>query len=72
MSHAHDHGNSQDVTIPSGPGKPPLHFSDAEWQSFRQSDMGAAKAVVVLMGSIFGTGLVLYSIVAYVVWFKVM
>jgi hypothetical protein len=72
MSETHGHGHSQDVTIPSGPGKPPLHFSDTEWQSFRQSDMGAAKSVVLLMGSIFTVGLVLYSIVAYVVWFKVM
>jgi hypothetical protein len=80
MSEAHEHGitppgghgHGEDITIPSGPGKPPLHFSEAEWTSFRQSDKGGAKSVVLLMGSIFATGLILYSAVAYVVWFKVM
>lgn len=66
------HGASQDVTIPGGPGKPPLHFTPEEWDQFRKSDMGAAKSVVLLMGSIFCVGLVLYSVVAYVCWYKVM
>jgi hypothetical protein len=65
------HGHGQDITIPSGPGKPPLHFSETEWSSFRQSDQGAGRSVVLLMGGIFSTGLVLYAIVAYFVWFKV-
>jgi len=66
------HGHGENVTIPGGPGKSPLHFTTTEWDSFRQSDMGAGKAVVLLMGSIFCTGLVLYTIVAYIVWHKVM
>jgi hypothetical protein len=39
-------------------------FSDAEWQSLQAADVAAARAVVVLMVSIFLTGVVLYSIVA--------
>jgi hypothetical protein len=73
MNESHPHGTaSQDVTIPGGPGKAPLHFTPVEWEEFRKSDMGGAKAVVLLMGSIFTTGLILYSVVAYVCWYKVM
>lgn len=81
MNEAHEHGitppgghgsPSHDITISGGPGKPPLHFTPEEWQQFRKSDMGAAKSVVVLMGSIFSIGLALYSIVAYVCWYRVM
>ncbi|HTU17461.1 MAG TPA: hypothetical protein VMG10_05305 [Gemmataceae bacterium] len=81
MSESHEHGitppsenggASQDISIPGGPGKPPLHFAPEEWEQFRKSDMGAAKAVVLLMGSIFTVGLLLYSTVAYICWFKVM
>ena len=80
MSESHEHGitadghngASQDITIPGGPGKPPLHFTPEEWQQFRGSDMGAAKSVVLLMGGIFTIGLLLYSAVAYICWFKVM
>jgi hypothetical protein len=70
MHEAHEHGSP--VTIPGGPGQAPLQFTPEEWEQFRNSDKGAAKSVVVLMGSIFSIGLVLYSIVAYVCWFKVM
>jgi hypothetical protein len=67
------HGNpSQDITIPGGPGKPPLHFTPTEWEQFRKSDLGAARSVVLLMGGIFTVGLLLYSTVAYVCWFKAM
>ena len=73
MNSPHEHGSpSQDVTIPSGPGQPPLHFTPQEWEEYRRSDKAAARAVVLLMGGIFTIGLTLYSIVAYVCWFKVM
>jgi len=73
MNEAHEYGHSsQDVSIPGGPGKPPLHFTPEEWEQYRKSDKGAARAVVLLMGSIFTIGLILYSAVAYVCWFKVM
>lgn len=80
MNEAHDHGitsshgqgTSNDVTIPGGPGKPPLHFSPEEWLQFRKSDAGAGKSVVMLMGGIFSIGLALYSLVAYVCWFRLM
>ncbi len=39
------------------------HFSDAEWQSFRQSDMAAGRNIVILMAGIFSIGVVLYAIV---------
>jgi hypothetical protein len=73
MNESHEHDNpSHDVSIPGGPGKPPLHFTPEEWQGFRNSDKGAGRSVVLLMGGIFCVGLVLYSVVAYVCWFKVM
>jgi hypothetical protein len=61
-----------DITIPGGQDKPALHFSTEEWDQYRKSDMGAARAVVLLMGGIFTIGLALYSTVAYICWFKVM
>lgn len=81
MNESHEHGItpasgnagvSQDITIPGGPGKQPLHFRPDEWEQFRMSDKGAGKSVVLLMGSIFTVGLLLYSIVAYICWYKVM
>ncbi|HEY7422816.1 MAG TPA: hypothetical protein VH682_01020 [Gemmataceae bacterium] len=68
MNESHEHN----ITIPGGPGQPALHFTPEEWQQFRSSDHGAGKSVVLLMGGIFSIGLALYSIVAYVCWFKVM
>jgi hypothetical protein len=56
-----------DVAIPAGPGTT-LHFSEAEWQQFRTSDMAAGRAVVVLMASIFIIGLLLYSTIDYLIW----
>jgi hypothetical protein len=73
MNQSHEHNNpSQDVCIPGGPGKPPLHFTREEWEQYRQSDKAAARSVVLLMGGIFTIGLALYSTVAYICWFKVM
>jgi hypothetical protein len=46
---------------------PALPFTEADWQEFHQSDKGAGGAIVVLMGSIFSIGLVLYTIIAIVV-----
>ncbi len=40
-------------------------FSDSEWQSLRTEDLSAARAVVILMLSIFLIGVVLYTIVAW-------
>ena len=42
-------------------------FSQAEWQEFHKSDVGAGGAVIVLMAAIFSIGLVLYGIIAFVV-----
>ena len=39
-------------------------FSAEEWQAFRQADVQAARAIVVLMLGIFCIGIVLYTIVA--------
>ena len=38
-------------------------FSASEWQAFTESDVQAAKAIVVLMTGIFLVGIVLYTIV---------
>jgi hypothetical protein len=43
-------------------------FPPEEWQQFRNSDVGACKAVVLLMGSIFTIGLILYSTIDYLIW----
>jgi hypothetical protein len=53
VQHGHGHG-------------PALHlpFTDAEWHEFRESDKRAGGAIVVLMTSIFTTGLLLYTVVA--------
>jgi hypothetical protein len=40
------------------------YFSDAEWNLLRESDVSAARAIVILMQGIFVIGLVLYLIVA--------
>jgi hypothetical protein len=42
-------------------------FSDQEWAQLRAEDYAAAAAIVILMVSIFSVGVVLYSIVAWVV-----
>jgi hypothetical protein len=42
-------------------------FSDEEWARLRAEDYAGATAIVVLMVSIFCVGVVLYSIVAWVV-----
>ncbi len=60
------------ITIPGGPGGAPLQFSEAEWQQFRRSDLAGCKSVVLLMGSIFTIGLLLYSTVACIVWYQLM
>lgn len=39
-------------------------FTDQQWQEFRNEDLKAGSAVVMLMLAIFGIGVVLYSIVA--------
>ena len=48
-------------------GTAALPFSPEEWHEFHESDKGAGGAIIVLMGSIFTIGLVLYSIIAFVV-----
>lgn len=73
MSESHAHGDhSHDITLPAGPGKPPLHFTPEEWDQYRVRDQAAARSVVLLMGGIFTIGLLLYSTVAYVCWYNVM
>jgi hypothetical protein len=53
---SHDvHGSSADLENA---------FTDAQWQGFRAEDLRAGSAVVMLMLSIFGVGVILYSIVA--------
>lgn len=42
-------------------------FSQAEIDTLQAEDYAAGKAVVLLMLGIFGTGVLLYSIVAYAV-----
>jgi hypothetical protein len=61
-------GHSHDITIPGGPSGTPLHFTDEQWQQFRSSDLAAARAVVLLMGSIFTIGLILYSTIDWLIW----
>jgi hypothetical protein len=65
MSHTHpEHG----ITPSVGHGTAaPLHFSEAEWQQYRDSDRAACKAVVLLMTAIFTIGLVLYATIDFLI-----
>jgi hypothetical protein len=40
------------------------YFPPSQWEQFRKEDITAGGAIVVLMGSIFTVGLILYFIVA--------
>ncbi len=65
MNESHpEHG----ITIPAGTDGATLHFSEAEWQQFRDSDLAACRAVVLLMASIFIVGLLLYSTIDFLIW----
>ncbi len=46
----------------------PLPFSDADIAGFRQEDVHAGKAVVLLMTGIFSLGVFLYILVALSTW----
>ena len=46
---------------PEQHGDSVLHFTPAEWEQFRSSDLAACKAVVLLMTGIFTIGLILYA-----------
>ena len=60
-----------DPAVPShaahDPHKAVAEFTPEEWAEFHKSDIGAGGAVVVLMGAIFSIGLVLYTVIAFVV-----
>jgi hypothetical protein len=45
-------------------------FPAAEWQQFQTDDRKAGTILILLMGGIFTTGLILYSIVLLLVWSK--
>lgn len=55
MSDSHGHGAVENP------------FTPAQWDQLRAADVSAARAVVYLMVGIFSMGVVLYSIVAWVV-----
>lgn len=56
--HAHgDHGH----------GHAASPFTQAELDELQKSDIGAGAAVIVLMSAIFGIGLVLYTVIAFIV-----
>jgi hypothetical protein len=44
---------------------PAIHYTDKDLAQFHADDFAAGRAVVVLMLSIFSTGVLIYSIVAY-------
>jgi hypothetical protein len=46
-------------SLPATAGGQP-YFSAAEWENFRANDRQAGGTVAVLMGAIFGIGLLLY------------
>jgi hypothetical protein len=60
MSETHTHEPGADVG--HGP-----YFSDEEWKHLQAADRSAAREVVTLLLSVFITGVILYSIVVYVV-----
>jgi hypothetical protein len=64
MNHAdpHQHG-SHGTAAPTGQ----TLFPAAEWEAFRVEDRASAAAIAGLMAGIFTIGLILYSVVAWVV-----
>jgi hypothetical protein len=82
MSDSHDPHVTTDPTTGIEQGITPTHaahhaahpaartlpFSEADWNEFQKSDIGAGGAVVVLMTAIFSIGLVLYTVIAIVAW----
>ena len=54
---------------PPGVGHPAaaLPFSDEQLHEFHKSDVGSGGAIVVLMTAIFSIGLIMYTIIAFVV-----
>ena len=42
---------------------PATPFTEADWKAFRQDDILAGSAVVVLMSAIFSIGVLLYAVV---------
>ena len=69
--HSHGHGSEtitgHDHSHGHGHGHAPFPFSDEERKEFEKDDIFAGGAVVVLMSAIFGIGLVLYTIIAWIV-----
>lgn len=61
MTHPHSHDPGHETAVE----KP---FSDTEWATLQLDDLRAGKAVIGLMMGIFSLGLVLYFIVAMIVW----
>jgi hypothetical protein len=57
MIHGETHHGTAEHGTPAHP------FSDAEWQSFRQSDMAAGRNIIILMTGIFVIGVILYAII---------
>ena len=53
----------------SDQASPTENFSDAELDTLHAEDYAAGRAVVLLMLSIFSTGVILYSIGAYFVMY---
>ena len=62
-AHAHEadhaHGHSE---VDGG-----LHFTEEEWEAYKKDDIHAGGAVIFLMASIFGIGLMLYTTIAIIV-----
>jgi hypothetical protein len=66
MSETHGEHDTHLTTHPHGHAAA-LPFNDEQWQEFHKSDIGAGGAIVVLMTAIFGIGLVMYAVIAFVV-----
>jgi hypothetical protein len=49
------------------PSSQPALFSEQEWEELHHSDIGAGRAIVVLIGSIFTIGFFLYGTIAWIV-----
>jgi hypothetical protein len=63
MNHA-DHGHhGSHASAPTGQ----TFFPAVEWEAFRAEDRASAAAIAGLMAGIFSIGLILYSVVAWVV-----
>jgi hypothetical protein len=65
MTEGHEHAPTHPARGDAAAAEVQPAFTDTEVRAFRESDVSAGRAIVILMQGIFLIGLVLYLIVAW-------